>query len=74
MVNKERMPLGFVEFSIGEGRHSCLPTNKNIGIGTSRRRNSQTAPVLLLVPGVPAFNAEYDILEGPPTHELLCWP
>jgi uncharacterized membrane protein YjjP (DUF1212 family) len=25
------------------------------------------APVLLLVPGVPAFNAEYDILEGHPT-------
>jgi uncharacterized membrane protein YjjP (DUF1212 family) len=25
------------------------------------------APVLLLVPGVPAFNAQYDILEGRPT-------
>jgi uncharacterized membrane protein YjjP (DUF1212 family) len=25
------------------------------------------APMLLLVPGVPAFNAEYDILEGHPT-------
>jgi uncharacterized membrane protein YjjP (DUF1212 family) len=42
------------------------------GLG-ARWAGSQTlatdiiAPVLLIVPGVPAFNAEYDILEGHPT-------
>lgn len=42
------------------------------GLG-ARWAGSQTvatdiiAPVLLLVPGVPAFNAQYDILEGHPT-------
>lgn len=42
------------------------------GLG-ARWAGSQTlasdiiAPMLLLVPGVPAFNAEYDILEGHPT-------
>jgi hypothetical protein len=24
------MPFGFLEVSISEGRHSCLPTNKNL--------------------------------------------
>jgi len=35
--------------------------------GTQTLATDIIAPVLLLVPGVPAFNAEYDILEGHPT-------
>jgi uncharacterized membrane protein YjjP (DUF1212 family) len=35
--------------------------------GSHTLATDMIAPVLLLVPGVPAFNAEYDILEGYPT-------
>jgi uncharacterized membrane protein YjjP (DUF1212 family) len=36
-------------------------------VGSQTLATDIIAPVLLLVPGVPAFNAEYDILEGHPT-------
>jgi uncharacterized membrane protein YjjP (DUF1212 family) len=35
--------------------------------GSHTLATDMIAPVLLLVPGVPAFNAQYDILEGYPT-------
>jgi len=34
--------------------------------GSHTMATDMIAPVLLLVPGVPAFNAQYDILEGHP--------
>jgi hypothetical protein len=51
----------------------CVADNQELRDHVQRWAGSHTlatdmiAPVLLLVPGVPAFNAQYDILEGYPT-------